>query len=65
MKGKVICVGDDRALAVLTPSRTIQVEAVHPYSLPAQENASILFIKGFRGDRAVQVDILCNPEFEL
>lgn len=65
MEGKVIRVWDDWELAVLTPSRTIQVEAAHPDSLSAQENASVLFIKRLRGDWAVQVNVLCHPEFKL
>lgn len=65
MRSKIIRVRDDRALAILSPSRTVQVEAAHPDSLSAQDNASVLFIKRPRGDRAVQVDVLCDPGSKL
>lgn len=65
MYGKVIRVWDDRALPILSPSRTIQVEAVHPDSLSAQENASILFVERLCGDWAIQVNVLGDPGFKL
>ena len=65
MHGKVIRVGDDRVFAILSPGRTIQVETVHPDSLSTQKNASILFIERLCGDRAVQVNVLCDPDFKL
>ena len=61
VSGDVILVRDDRRLAVLRTSRTVQVIAVQPNPSAAEKSPRMMFVEWLGRNWFVEIDVLCDP----